>query len=159
MKNIRIFLSENFPFLIVKFLIHLNRRVFVMGCLGGRCEKNVSKDTQEMLWAGSKAFSQRFFNSVAIIAVSSVYIRHLSYCFCIAVNCSNIQGRLSPQALVGNPSRRRQLQTNTYISGFAGSSYVKSASVAGAEEIMSPIQWPKWQCSSMLWGMQSMTKH
>ena len=30
MKNIRIFLSENFPFLVVKFSIHLNRRVFVM---------------------------------------------------------------------------------------------------------------------------------
>ena len=32
MKNIRFFLSENFPFLIVKCLIYLNRRVFVM-CL------------------------------------------------------------------------------------------------------------------------------
>ena len=30
MKNIRIFLSENVPFLIVKFSIYLNRRVFVM---------------------------------------------------------------------------------------------------------------------------------
>ena len=30
MKNIRIFLSENLPFLIVKFSIYLNRRVFVM---------------------------------------------------------------------------------------------------------------------------------
>ena len=30
MKNIRIFLSENFPFLVVKFSIYLNRRVFVM---------------------------------------------------------------------------------------------------------------------------------
>ena len=25
------FLSENFPFLVVKFLIYLNRRVFVIG--------------------------------------------------------------------------------------------------------------------------------
>ena len=31
MKNIRLFLSENFPFLVVKFSIYLNRRVFVMG--------------------------------------------------------------------------------------------------------------------------------
>ena len=31
MKNIRIFLSENFQFLEVKFSIYLNRRVFVMG--------------------------------------------------------------------------------------------------------------------------------
>ena len=30
MKNIRNFLSENFPFLVVKFSIYLNRRVFVM---------------------------------------------------------------------------------------------------------------------------------
>ena len=31
MKNIRI-LSENFPFVVVKFSIYLNRRVFVMIC-------------------------------------------------------------------------------------------------------------------------------
>ena len=30
MKNIRIFLSENFHFLVVKFSVYLNRRVFVM---------------------------------------------------------------------------------------------------------------------------------
>ena len=30
MKNIRLFLSENFLFLEVKFSIYLNRRVFVM---------------------------------------------------------------------------------------------------------------------------------
>ena len=30
MKNIRVFLSENFQFLEVKFSIHLYRRVFVM---------------------------------------------------------------------------------------------------------------------------------
>ena len=30
MKNIRVFVSENFQFLEVKFSIHLNRRVFVM---------------------------------------------------------------------------------------------------------------------------------
>ena len=29
-KNIRFFLSENFQFLVVKFSIYLNRRVFVM---------------------------------------------------------------------------------------------------------------------------------
>ena len=32
MKNIRIFLSENFLFLKVKISIYLNRRVFVMSC-------------------------------------------------------------------------------------------------------------------------------
>ena len=31
MKNIRIFVSENFQFLEVKVFIYLNRRVFVMG--------------------------------------------------------------------------------------------------------------------------------
>ena len=30
MKNIRVFLNENFQFLEVKFSIYLNRRVFVM---------------------------------------------------------------------------------------------------------------------------------
>ena len=30
MKNIRIFLSENFYFLVVKFSVYLNRHVFVM---------------------------------------------------------------------------------------------------------------------------------
>ena len=30
MKNIRVFLSENFQFLELKFSIYLNRRVFVM---------------------------------------------------------------------------------------------------------------------------------
>ena len=30
MKNIRVFLSENFQFLEMKFSIYLNRRVFVM---------------------------------------------------------------------------------------------------------------------------------
>ena len=30
MKNVRVFLSENFQFLEVKFSIYLNRRVFVM---------------------------------------------------------------------------------------------------------------------------------
>ena len=32
MKNIRVFLSENFPILEMKFSIYLNRCVFVMGC-------------------------------------------------------------------------------------------------------------------------------
>ena len=30
MKNIRVFLSENFQFLQVKFSLYLNRRIFVM---------------------------------------------------------------------------------------------------------------------------------
>ena len=56
--------------------------------------------------------------------------------------------------MVGNPSRSWQLQTKTCISGFACSSDVKSASAAGAEEIIT-----KGQCSSMLWSMESMTRH
>ena len=31
MKNISVFLSENFHFLVVKFSVYLNRHVFVMG--------------------------------------------------------------------------------------------------------------------------------
>ena len=34
MKTIRIFLSENFQFLVVKFSIYLNRHVFVMMITG-----------------------------------------------------------------------------------------------------------------------------
>ena len=33
MKNIRIFLSENFHFLVIKFSVYLNRRVFVITVL------------------------------------------------------------------------------------------------------------------------------
>ena len=32
MKKCQNFLSENFPFLVVKFSIYLNRRVFIMPC-------------------------------------------------------------------------------------------------------------------------------
>ena len=39
MKNIRVFLSENFHFLEVKFSIYLNRRVFVMKA----CIQSLSK--------------------------------------------------------------------------------------------------------------------
>ena len=35
MKNIRVFISENFQFLEVKFSIYLNRRVFIMCKLVG----------------------------------------------------------------------------------------------------------------------------
>ena len=37
MKNIRIFLSENFRFLAVKFSVYLNRRVFVMAVRNHVC--------------------------------------------------------------------------------------------------------------------------
>ena len=46
MKNIRVFLSENFQFLEVKFSIYLNRRVFVMILVNlvvrVHCRKNCS---------------------------------------------------------------------------------------------------------------------
>ena len=43
MKNIRVFLSENFQFLEIKFSIYLNRRVFVMneGTSNGVCLQNL----------------------------------------------------------------------------------------------------------------------
>ena len=40
MKNIRIFLSENFPFLVVKFSVYLDRDVFVMVCLATLGDKD-----------------------------------------------------------------------------------------------------------------------
>ena len=33
-KNIRIFISENFHFLVIKFSVYLNRHVFVMRIMG-----------------------------------------------------------------------------------------------------------------------------
>ena len=86
------------------------------------------------------------------------YIRHLSYCFYIAVNricvaISRVDGALKLW------SSSWQLQTKTCIPGFACSSYVKSASAAWAEEIITMIQRPKWRCSSLLWSMESMTRH
>ena len=81
--------------------------------------------------------------------------KHLSYCFCIAVNwicvaIPRVDGALKPWSAV-HPG------VSNYISGFACSSYV-NALAAGAEEITSLIQWPKLQCSNML-SMESMTRH
>ena len=44
MKNIRVFLSENFQILEVKLSIYLNRRVFVMMCLQSQGQHNESDD-------------------------------------------------------------------------------------------------------------------
>ena len=38
MKNIRIFLSKNFPFLVVKFSIYLNRHVYIMITRNHNCK-------------------------------------------------------------------------------------------------------------------------
>ena len=62
---------------------------------------------------------------------------------------------MSCQALFGNSSRSWQLQT----SGYACSSYVKSVSAAGAEEIITMVQRLKRRCSNMLWSMESLTRH
>ena len=43
MKNIRVFLSENFQFLELKFSIYLNRRVFVMSINPLTCETRIDK--------------------------------------------------------------------------------------------------------------------
>ena len=46
MKNMRFFLSENFPFLVVKFSLYLNRRVFVMcflAAFGDKVKNNLIK--------------------------------------------------------------------------------------------------------------------
>ena len=49
MKKCQKFLSENFHFEVVKFSVHLNRRVFVMACcmltVGGLLKKNLNKIT------------------------------------------------------------------------------------------------------------------
>ena len=65
-------------------------------------------------------------------------------------------GMQAAQARV-SPARGGKLPLG--ISGFACSSYIKSALVAGAEEIIFLIQQPKWRCSSMLWSMESITRH
>ena len=47
MKNIRIFVSENFPFLLVNFLMYLNRHVFLL--FGQRDITTNSIDPDQML--------------------------------------------------------------------------------------------------------------
>ena len=49
MKNIRIFLSENFHVLVVKFSIYLNRRVFVMAPLSEKGPTSKGKDSTPFL--------------------------------------------------------------------------------------------------------------
>ena len=44
MKNIRVFLSENFQFLVVKFSIYLNRRVFEMSVKTDQRLQNAASD-------------------------------------------------------------------------------------------------------------------
>ena len=92
--------------------------------------------------------------------IALCYIRHLSYCFYIAVNricvaTSRVDGALKPWSAIHLGVGK----TKTCIPGFACSIYVKSASAAGAEEIITLIHRPKWRCSSMLWSMESMTRH
>ena len=41
MKNIRIIISENFHFLVIKFLVYLNRNVFIIANQIGRVMQNV----------------------------------------------------------------------------------------------------------------------
>ena len=91
-----------------------------------------------------------------------LYVRHLSYCFCIViiwirVAISRVDGALKPWSAfhlgVGN-----SIHKPAYLN-LDCSSYVKSASAAGAEEIITMIQRPKRQCSSMLRSMESMTRH
>ena len=54
MKNIRFFLSEIFHFLVVKFSIYLNRRVFVMKFLHYICSTELSKSLTYFLTASKK---------------------------------------------------------------------------------------------------------
>ena len=45
MKNIRIFLSENFYFLVVKFSVYLNRHVYVMPFNSFKATTGILDDT------------------------------------------------------------------------------------------------------------------
>ena len=47
MKNKRFFLSENFPFLLVKFSIYLNRNVFIMGTMAQFVARPLCDQIQE----------------------------------------------------------------------------------------------------------------
>ena len=49
MKNIKSFLSENFQFLVVKFSIYLNRRVFVMASQQAVTRPNLEQALLELL--------------------------------------------------------------------------------------------------------------
>ena len=45
MKNIRIFLSDNFHFFVVKFSVYLNRHVFIMWVLNDTTTTNILSKT------------------------------------------------------------------------------------------------------------------
>ena len=50
--------------------------------------------------------------------------------------CDYFKGRWSPSAVASNSSRRRKLQNQTCVSGYALSRYARTVSVDGAEEII-----------------------
>ena len=60
MKNIGVFISENFQFLEVKFSIYLNRHVFVMKCLGIR----LSGTSSDFLIDQNKLLPDLLYNSL-----------------------------------------------------------------------------------------------
>ena len=75
MKNIRVFLSENFQFLEVKFSIYFNRRVFVMNWKNGievDCFKHPVRQPR-FLVKGARV-------SICVFFSSSTYLLTLSSC-------------------------------------------------------------------------------
>ena len=60
MKNIRLFLSENFHFLVVKFSVYLNRHVFVMSNLSGMDAFSSERSLSKLIMSSSvKRFTLR----------------------------------------------------------------------------------------------------
>ena len=49
------FLSENFPFLVVRFSIYLNRRVFIMKCWYQLCRYCFISQQKHILWYSLEA--------------------------------------------------------------------------------------------------------
>ena len=85
MKTIRTFLSENFQFLVVKFSIYLNRRVFVL-CL---------RAVLILLFYGPSLFLQYMFCIPATIDVPKYYCKlrmfWSSFMFCLKLKKNEYQ--------------------------------------------------------------------
>ena len=83
MKNIRIFLSENFPFLVVKFSICLNRRVFVMftyivGIHWNHITEMISENTHNVCFHGEIC---KIFIWISVLSINA-HVKYLSEYLC-----------------------------------------------------------------------------
>ena len=88
MKNIRVFLSENFQFLMVKFSIYLNRRVFVMLYLTIRNSHSKDSDQADLnlCWARMSEVTFPDFAVYFLCSVSFLVCQLLQLQCCVVLS-------------------------------------------------------------------------